>query len=162
MEWIARKSIFSMIYASKRNINTKSYTKWASFWNDKISRVFCGAVFSKFTVFFISKNNAHLSYHTLFEMMWALYNLSYMIRKMTVFSIVSRGHQIPSPCKGLACHHFKKKKSLSYRNGRHPIIPKRESVHHIERIANPSFRRDSAQSFQNDSFAYHKSGIKQQ
>ena len=33
----------------------KSYTKWASFWNDKISRVFCGAVFSEFPIFFISK-----------------------------------------------------------------------------------------------------------
>ena len=146
MEWIARKSIFSMIIVSKRNINTKSYTKWASFWNDKISRVFCDAVFSKFPAFLSAKNNAHLSYHTLFEMMWALYNLSYMIRKMTVFSIVSRGPQIVS----------------SFQIENIFIISKRASVHHIERTAHPSFRRDRAQSFQNDSFAYNKSGINQQ
>jgi len=161
MELIAWNSIILMIFALKRNINTKAIQNELPFEMIRFREFFAVLSFRNFLSFSSSKNNAHLSYHTLFEMMWALYNLSYMIRKMTVFSIVSRGHQIPSPCKGLACHHFKKKISLSYRNGRHPIIPKRESVHHIERTAHPSFRRDSAQSFQNDSFAYHKSGINQ-
>ena len=132
MEWIARKSIFSMIFVLKRNINTKAIQNELPFEMIRFREFFAVLSFRNFLSFSSAKNNAHLSYHTLFEMMWALYNLSYMIRKMTVFSIVSRGHQIPSPCKGLACHHFKKKTSLSYRRVSPSIISKGQPIRHFE------------------------------
>ena len=44
-----------MIILSKRNINTTAIQNDTRFEMTKISRVFCGTVVSKFTVFFIRK-----------------------------------------------------------------------------------------------------------
>ena len=141
-----------------RSLKT-SYFLWLSFQNatsirqpykmilvskwQRFREFFARLSFRNLLSFSSAKNNAHISYHSLFEMMWALYCRSYMTRNMTIISKVSRGHQIPSPCKGLACHHFKKKVSFIYRNESQSIISKRKSIHHIERTVIPSFRNDS-------------------
>ena len=148
----------------------------------KFREFLAGTILSKSTL--IAKNvRSFFEINYLFESKHdRTQHRSYMTRNMTVVSKSTEGIQSPSFEKGWALfiskrkylyhierkvHHHFEEKANHHLETTVIVISKRKSIHHFEERVNrhfetrvhPSFQKDSAASFQNDSFVCDKSPI---